>query len=148
MQWLVKWFNTNTGRIEDYDIIYSEIKTIKELKKNSPDRETFKEQLRRHLLWRYWCRCEYELIISIKNGRIYLLPWISRDPEAAKIDVTTAKNENGFSWEAFAANYIKEGDDSAKIDIFDQLDFMLDALVDYCWYHRFAYERRQEKFER
>lgn len=157
MQWLVKIYNVNTNKIENYDVFKNEEKTIKALKKSCTDKKEFKESFRRHLMWRYWSRCEYELMLSSENSKVYLYPWISKDPEAAKIDVTYENNENGFSWPAFTLKHLKLNDIAdedlnkekyaVKIDVFDQLDFMMDSFIDCCWKHHFAYERKHKKFE-
>jgi len=55
-----------------------------------------------------------------------------------------------FDWRSFAEFHIGKQiyKNEAKIDVFDQLEWKWDEFVDYCWYTRLRYERRNPKFDR
>lgn len=148
LTWKVKNFDMNKRAIIDYDVFKYTEPEIKKLKKESATKEEFAEALKFQLRWRYWCRSEFELIITIKDDRVYLMPWSGcREPEKATIDMT---DDTSFDWLTFAKKCIDRQvfKDKAKIDIWDQLSFKIDELVDYCWYTHLPYERRHEKYER
>lgn len=149
LTWLVMHFDVNKQTIRPYDILKHREDYIKRLKKKCESKEQFAENLRRELMRLYWSRCEWELIIEIDGaGRVWLSPWIgSRDPEAAKIDVTDVSD---YDWKGFAEEHaFKQGNkQEAKIDVYDQLMYKdrFAELVNYCWHTRLKYERYSPKF--
>ena len=149
LKWTVKNFNCNTQIIEDYDVLRYYIDMIKKLKKKSRNKNEFADELKKEMMWHYWSRSEYELIIEITDdNQVFLKPWVGcRDAENAKINVTEDKT---FDWLAFAKEHINKQilKNEAKIDIYDQLVFRWDDFIDYCWYTRLKYERDNPKFYR
>lgn len=134
MEWLVKNYDCNRDKIEDYDVMTYLEKFLLELKKKKITGEEFAKSIRSQLMYHFWSRCEYELIIEIRdNDRIILLPWCGcRDVEAVAIDVTDDKS---FDWKGFAEQHTKSQiyGNSAKIDIWDQINYRFDEFVAYCW---------------
>jgi hypothetical protein len=63
------------------------------------------------------------------------------------IDVT---DDVRFDWWDFANCHLdrQHYSDKAKIDIFDQLQWRWNRLIDYCWYTRLPYERDHPKFHK
>ena len=151
LSWKVKNFDVNEQLIKDYDILKYREDDIKKLKKKCTTKEEFAEQLRREFSWRYWSRCEYELIIEVTDDeRILLKPWAGcRDEVKATIDVT---DDTSIDWKGFATEHIKRQifKNEAKIDIYSQLTYgdQFEKLVDYLWYTRLKYERDNPKFHR
>lgn len=147
----VKYHNFNADRIENYDVLKHQEKFIKNLKKKSQNREEFSKSLQSEFMYRFWAKCECELIISkMEEGRIILSPWIGgRNPETSFLDVTDDKN---FDWVGFADKYIGKQNfgNKAKIDIYDQIMYgdRFSNLVDELWYTRLPYERDNPKFHR
>lgn len=151
LSWIVKNFNCNAQKIEDYDVLKYREEQIKKLKKQSATKEEFAKKLRSEFQWQYLSRSEYEVVIEIdSNNRIWLNPWVGcHNPETVRIDVT---DDQSFDWQSFANEHIGKQiyKNRAKIDIFDQLTFAnrFEKLVDYCWYTRLKYERYNPKFDR
>ena len=148
LTWKVKIYDVNKRAIVDYDVLKYRLELIKSLKKKCASRNDFYEALKRDFRWQYWCRSEYELILSLDKDRVILSPWVgSRDPVAESIDVT---EDTSFDWKALATLMSKEypGKDHFKIDVWDQLSVRFDEIVDYCWYTRLPYERDHIKFHR
>lgn len=147
----VKYHNFNADRIENYDVLKHQEKFIKNLKKKSQNREEFSKSLQSEFMYRFWAKCEWELIISkTEEGRIILSSWIGgRNPETSSLDVTDDKN---FDWVGFADKYIGKQNfgNKAKIDIYDQIMYgdRFSNLVDKLWYTRLPYERDNPKFHR
>lgn len=141
LSWKVMQFNCNANHIEDYNVLKYRVDWIKKTKKACKDKREFAEKLEREMLWQYWSRAEYELILVKCNSELWLKPWVgSCNPEAAKVDVS----ESTF-WQEFSkVPSINWWDNEAKIDICDQLKFKWDEFVDYCWNTRLPYERKRK----
>ena len=108
MSFIVKRFDSNHQRIEDYDVLkYTHY--VEKLKRDSAasTKEEFSAKLRVNLMSRFWSRSEYELVVKrTDEGRILLSPWVGcRDKEAATIDVT---DDAAFDWKGFAAQHRSE----------------------------------------
>lgn len=148
LTWNVKVFNINSQAIEDYDFLKYHEDLIKQLKKKSATKEEFAKQLHNEMMYRFWSKAEWELIVEITDdGRVLLLPWCgTRDPEGKAIDVT---DDTSFDWKTFAEAHISYQifKYQAKIDVYDQIKWRWTEFVDYCWHTRLKYERRKAKFE-
>ena len=148
LSWKVKNYCINSNKIWDYDVLEYRESQIKALKKQCITKEEFARELRKELFWQYWGRCEYEVIIEVDdNNRIWLRPWVGCvDPESVKIDVT---NDESFDWKSFAAKYIGERiyQSYAKIDVWNQLEFMWNEFIDYVWNYRHKYQRTKKTEE-
>ena len=149
LSWKVKNYSVNDNCLWDYDVLKYREDLIKKLKKQCSTKEEFAEKMYRKMMWQYWSRCEYEVIIEIdENNHIWLKPWVGcRNPDEVKIDVT---DDTGFDWRGFANEHIGQQiyKNQAKIDIFDQLQWKWDKFIDYLWYTRLKYERDDPKFHR
>jgi hypothetical protein len=148
LSWKVKNHSINGNRLWDYDILKYREDLIKKLKKKCATKEEFAENMRREMMWQYWSRAEYEVIIEIDDNRIWLKPWIGcKNPDEVKINVTDDEN---FDWRGFAERHIGKQiyKNKAKIDIWDQLEYRWDEFIDYLWYTRLKYERDDPKFHR
>lgn len=149
LTWKVKNYLISSDKIWDYDVLKHREDQIKKLKKKCDTKEEFSEAMQREMMWQYWGRCEYEVIIEIDdNGHVWLSPWVGcKDPEGVKIDVTDDKD---FDWKNFADEHIGKQvyKNRAKIDIYDQLQWKWDEFIDFCWYTRLKYERDDLKFHK
>jgi hypothetical protein len=148
LTWNVKYFDINANVIRDYNVLRQRDDFIKKLKKQCANKAEFSEALKHEFMWRYWSRSEYELIIEVFGNRVVLSPWCGcREPACVAVDVTDDPN---FDWLGFADFYIDKQiyRDKAKIDIYNQLEWRWNELVDYCWYTRLPYERKHEKFNK
>ena len=150
LSWLVTYYDCNTNKIKYYDVLKHKEAVIKQLKKKCATKEEFAEKMRRECMWSYWSKCEWEMIIEIDdNGRVLLYPWVgSRNPQGALTDVT---DRTDFDWKSFAEDHaLNKGrrDNTAKIDVWDQLEAKWDEFIDYIWYTRLRYERSDPKYDR
>lgn len=145
LTWKVKWFDCNQQLIVDYNVLKYKVDFIKRLKKICANKDEFSERLKSHMRWQYWGRSEHELVISITDNKVFLIPWSGcKDSENTKIEVI----DENFDWYSFADYHIDRQlySSEPKIDVFDQLQWRWDAFVDYCWYTRVPYQRDHEKF--
>lgn len=148
---LVKYYNCNANKIEDYDVLKRRGSEIKKLKKKCETKEEFFETLRSEFMWRFWSKAEWELIVTkTDEGHVILSPWCgSRDPSLSSIDAT---NDSTFDWPGFSDEHIERQifKNQAKTDVYDQIMYgdRFNKLVEELWYTRLPYERDNPKFHR
>lgn len=138
----VRVYNVLSTRREDY---------IKKLKKKCTTKEEFIELFDRDLMHQFWSRSEYEMILYIENGRVYLEPWCGKFKDGI-IDIT---EDTTLDWSAFAKKMLDErtwhdkesGRDYVKFDIYDQIHFRFEEFMDFVWNYRHKYQRvkKEEK---
>lgn len=145
--WNVLRYDINTNKIGAYDVLAHMESFVREAKKSSKNKEEFSQRVRSRLMYHYWSKCEWELIVEIDgNGHIWVSPWVGcRDTRSVAVDVTDATD---FDWASFAKKHISEQryGTKAKIDVFDQVEWRWEEFVDYCWHTRQKYERDDPKF--
>lgn len=140
-EWWVYIDNSNSRKIEKFNVLKHRAEDIKKMKKKSETKEDFAEKLKSYLMWQYWSRAEYELVIYVVDNRVYLKPWCGcSDDNLRRIDVT---EDTMLNWQKFAGHHIDKQSykEVAKIDIWDQINFRWEEFVDYCWTYRHKYER-------
>lgn len=143
--WLVMNFDANKQVIEPYDVLAYRESDIKKMKKKCSSKEELSELLEREMMYYYWSKAEFELLISLKHKKIKLTPWCGcYHPEFAEIEV---KNELNFDWLGFALRHLtgQTGDDTAKIDVYDQLKYKWDDFVNFCWEYHHKWQRNNKK---
>lgn len=144
---VVKVFNQNNQKIEDFTPFSYKywLKEIKSIKKKCDTKEKFYEELRREVMWRYWSKAEWELIINeTADGRVILSPWCGcRNTDESAVDVTDGAD---FDWKGFAEKHISEQvfTNCAKVDVYDQLVYndRLKKFAEELWNTRLPYERK------
>lgn len=93
MKWNVYFHNFNTNKIEEYNIFnHSSFRyEVKQLIKKYKDKDTFIEKLKSELMYYFWKKSEWEVIVS---------PWVGRkEPCNIKIDVY---DQVMLNWNVFA----------------------------------------------
>jgi hypothetical protein len=145
LSWLVTYHDCNADKIKYYDILKYREDFIKKLKKKCATKEEFAEEMRHKMMYYYWSKSEWEIVVEIDdNNHIWLNPWVgSRHPEDARIDVTDRAD---FDWKNFAVHHIGKRvcKNEAKIDVFDQLEWRWDEFIDYVWSYRHKYQRAKK----
>lgn len=98
----LEWFvyvhglNCNGFRKENvFNNIKFEEYTIKHLKECST-KEEFAERVSRELFYYFGSKCEYELIITRKDSKITLSPWMGN-----KEDILDVTDDVDFNWNGF-----------------------------------------------
>lgn len=90
MTWNVFYSNFNTGKIELHNVLAGREKFIKDLRSKATSKEAFAKELRSEMMYHYWCRAEWEILLS---------PWCGRkDAKELKVDVFTQLELN---WDRF-----------------------------------------------
>lgn len=141
----------NTKTVQPHDVLTYREDRIKKLKKIYITKEEFANALKLDFQWQYWAQCEYEMILYIEDERVYLEPWVGCFNDG-RIDITDNKL---LDWPVFAKKMLskrawhdKENNrDYVKFDIYDQLMFRFDELIDFVWNYRHKYQRikKEEK---
>ena len=107
-EWNVFYYDINKNKITTYNIFKHSgfNKYVEKALETSKTKEEFAETLRRELMYYFWSKAEWELVIELdEDNHIFLIPWCGcRSPEEIKIDVT---NDTRFDWRGFAKKYIK-----------------------------------------
>ncbi len=97
MMWNVFYSNFNTGKIESHNVLRGREKFIKNLRSKSASKEEFSKQLRSEMMYHYWSRAEWEILLS---------PWCGqKDSEKRKVNVFDQLELNwdrfvDYCWEA------------------------------------------------
>lgn len=104
---------------------------VKAYGKKGGDRDSFLSEAKRWLMYYFWSKCEWEVLLSKKDDRLYISPWIGRGD--ISLDVTDNKD---FNWQGFykktTEKYVVR-DNTVKIDVFDQVVFQWENFSDYLW---------------
>lgn len=136
LEWNVFYYNINRNKITTYNIFRHSgfNKYVEKAFEISKTKEEFAETLRRELMYYFWSKAEWELVIELdEDNHIFLIPWCGcRNPEEIKIDVT---NDTSFDWMGFAKKNIERQiyKNEAKIDVYDQIEYVWDNFLEYVW---------------
>ena len=132
LEWNVYRYNMNSKKIEKYNI-FKHIKLceyLEKARKKCKTREEFIEDMRKELMYYFWSKSEYELIIEMaEDGFVYLYPWCScKDPEECKLDVS--ESDDWYDFGDYHVSRQRYGCE-AKIDIYDQVMWQWEKFCNY-----------------
>lgn len=136
LEWNVFYYDINRNKITTYNIFrYGRFnKYVEKAFETSKTKEEFAKILRRELMYYFWSKAEWELVIELdEDNHIFLIPWCGcRNPEEVKIDIT---NDTSFDWSGFAKKNIERQiyKNEAKIDVYDQIEYVWDNFLEYVW---------------
>lgn len=143
-EWFVLNYNMNKKTIEPFNVLRNSEKIIKNLKKKSDNFGEFAKQLNSEMMYHFWSRAEYELLLRKTDQGLFLCPWVVSSSNDLVIPVPV---DSDFDWYVFAnqmfSKYISR-DNYVKFDIYDQLKFRWNDFVHYCWTFHHKYERKRE----
>lgn len=124
MKWFVYRHEFNSKKIEKFNIFdhcrFTE--AVKKLKKMKLAKDEFAEKLRSELMYYFWSKCEYEVIITS------FPPYIDSD------ELCRLNEENELFVKVCGRNRVRVDVDlltADKIDIYDQVMMNWDAFVSY-----------------
>lgn len=137
MQWKVYYHDFNRNRIDPYDLfVHGKFpEYIRKHIEKCKTKEEFADKVKSELMYYFWSKCEWEVLLVRENDRIIIKPWIGCREEV-NLDVTDAED---FDWVTFYEKAAKRRvvrDGAVKIDVYDQVMFRFNDFVDYCWNHR------------
>lgn len=107
IEWNVYYYNLNKRKIEIHNVFnhwrfieYS----AKAIKKYKDDKKSLEEQMRRELMYYYWSKYEWEVIVS---------PFSENKDGEIKIDVY---NQVMMNWDRFFEYFVAHKNDIVKFD--------------------------------
>ena len=140
MHWFVMYYNSNAKQFQPYNVLKYREEFIKKLKKKVASKEEFADKMKTEMMYYFWSKCEWEVILSNIDDRIIMSPWVG--PEDVTLDVTD--NED-FDWVGFfdkeSERYINKN--NIKIDVYTQLEYKWSHFIDYCWNFHHKWQRKK-----
>ena len=139
MKWMAYYYSINRDEIKEFNIFDHRRfrEDVQKLAKKRIKKEDFKEKLRRELLYYFWSKCEWELVIEVtEDNHIFLKPWCGcREPDKVRVDVTY---DNSFDWNGFAEKHISQQifNNEAKIDVYNQIQYVWEDFAENVWKNR------------
>lgn len=139
MKWMAYYYSINRDEIKEFNIFdYRRFREdVQKLAKKRIKKEDFKESLRKEVLYYFWSKCEWELVIEVaENNHIFLKPWCGcLEPDKVKVNITDDKS---FDWKGFAEKHISQQiyNNEAKIDVYDQVLYTWEDFSEYVWKNR------------
>ena len=139
MHWFTIYYDCNAKEFKPYDVLKYREGFIKKLKKKVASKEEFTQKMKTEMMYYFWSKCEWEVLLTNEDGRIIMSPWIG--PEDIVLDVTDRED---FDWVGFFSKEVERYIDKTtiKIDIYDQLKYRWDDFIDYCWNFRHKWQRK------
>lgn len=125
--WNALYYNFNKKVIETYDVVTE--KFLVELKQKHPTFNKFDKALKIEMQYRYWSKCEWELVIYKDDEGIWIKPWIGN--KDVKINVSNNTGNEFYTW---LSNKYSIINGEIRFDIYDQLLFAWDEFVKDCWW--------------
>lgn len=147
--WLALIHDFNADAVKTHNVLRQREAFVKKLKKTCSTKDEFAEILRRDFMSQYWSRSEYEMILYIEDDRVYIEPLVGEFKDG-RVDVTDGTI---LDWPVFAKKMLSErawhdkenNRDYVKFDIFDQLVFRFDEVVDFTWNYIHKYQRMKKE---
>lgn len=108
MEWNVYYYNMNTQRITVYNIFEHGgfLKDVTKYLKKCTDTEDFAENLKKSLMYYFWSKSEYEIIISAWCG--------GNGKEATKVDIYSQVMLNWDTFVAYAWSFKRKPKQQSK----------------------------------
>jgi hypothetical protein len=126
LSWKVLREDFNKGTIEYYDIFkgghWQEI--IESLMHSCKSKEEFSAELRKKLMYQYWSRSEYEVVVTSWPPYIKV-----ENIEEMKSEVE--KHNSECNWEQVRISPTLTV--AKKIDVFEQLNMNWEQFINYVW---------------
>jgi hypothetical protein len=122
LNWNVFRYNINAKKIEPYNV-FTHGSFLKDVLNLPKDKYEFKEQLRRHVQYYFWSKCEMEVVIT--SWPVY----INHD-EYKRIE-QEGLERTSQSKPIYCLNIAPTV--GSKIDIYEQLMLNWDMFVEYTW---------------
>lgn len=125
LSWKVFKEDANCKDVVIYDIFENGRwqEEIAELMHTSKDKQDFAEKFRSKLMYQYWSRCEYEIVLTSWP------PYVETN-EVERLSQELAKRELEFGRPYHQNVNLRV---ARKIDIFDQLLLNWDQFITYVW---------------
>ena len=134
MIWNVYREDCNRGAIVKYNIFDHGgfAQDVNKLLKEDISKDEFAEQLKRSLMYWFWCKSEHEVVIS--SWPVYI--------DKEELDrISTEYEEYNNKWGHYPYKINISPDVGKKIDIYSQVMMNWDQFVEYVWNNKDNYLR-------
>lgn len=136
LAWSVIHQSVNRGVVEKWNVFdhggFME-DISKAFKKHKQNKDEFLKAVKSSLMYYYWSKCEWEVILSNQDGKMIITPWVGERDESIFLD---ASDDKDFDWLGFynkmTEHYVVERN-SVKVDVYDQVMFMWSEFSMYLW---------------
>ena len=140
LKWNVFYHNVNKNKIETFNIFnhWKFNEDVQKSLKKFKDKSEFAEQLRRDLMCYFWCKCEYEVIITSFPTYITMN------------ELDRLNDERWSHKDRYGTDYVRinvNPDTGAKIDIYTQVMNNFDIFCDYVWNSKIHRPRKKKTVE-
>lgn len=126
LSWNVLREDFNKGTIEYYDIFKEGHwqETIESLMRSCNSKEEFAVELRKKLMYQYWSRSEYEIVVTSWPPYIKV-----ENIDEMKSEIERHNSE--YNWEQVRISPTLTV--AKKIDVFEQLNMNWEQFINYVW---------------
>lgn len=126
LEWNVFRYDINKDKIVTFNIFnhWKFDEDVQKSLKKFKDKDEFAEQLRRDLMYYFWSKCEYEVIIT------------SFPPHITMDELDRLNHERWSHKDKYGTDYVRMSinlDAGAKIDIYEQVMNNWSIFLDYVW---------------
>ena len=129
LEWNVYRHNVNNKKIEQFNIFEHGrfLEDVKKDLKKCDTKEEFAERLKKNLMYYFWSKCEYEVVISSFPMRI-------KKEELERLNTEFKKDSERYGHEP-CSMWVRP-DAGEKIDIAGQVMLNFEVFVDYVWSYK------------
>lgn len=129
MEWNVYIENPNSQKIEKYNIFNHMLFSagVEEAYAICRTKEEFSEKIRKELLYYFWSKCEYEVVVCEWPPRVAI-------HELDRIIKDVEEYENKWNKKPYSLSYSPNC--AIKISIYDQVMLNWDNFIEYLWWHK------------
>lgn len=137
LKWYVYYQNINSREIKTFNVFdhggfRNDVE--KHLKKYK-DKDEFAEKLKSSLMYYFWSKCEWEVVITSWPPHI-------KPDELNRLNSEREKTVKEYNREPYSL-YVNP-DVGKKIDVYDQVKNNWHAFVDYCWNSKIHRPRKKK----
>lgn len=129
MHWNVYREDFNARKIEVFDIFrHHRFKNaVEKLLKTQTNKASFADDLKHELMYNFWCKCEYEVVITSWP------PYINTE-DLQKLNAECKEKEEKYGHPPYKLSI--DLPCAKKVDVYSQVMLNWDAFLDYVWSFR------------
>ena len=129
LEWNVFKKDWNSKKIETFNIFNHSrfYEDVKRALKNFDSKKEFEEEVKKSLMWCYWCKSEYEIVITSWSPHITI-------QELDRLNTEREKTLREYSKDPYRLYVNPEVGE--KVDIYSQVMLNWNIFGDYVWSHK------------
>lgn len=129
LEWNVYKEDWNNNKIKIFNIFNHSrfYEDVEKALKKFDNKEDFAEEIKKSLMWCYWCKSEHEIVITTWAPRITI-------SELNRINEELEKTLKEYNREPYRLHVNPEVGE--KVDVYSQVMLNWNIFVDYVWSHK------------